>query len=57
MDTYVFHVEGWQLVSEVKVVAETRAQAENILLGSWYNGKPLVQEGLFKLVHIERKER
>jgi hypothetical protein len=57
MDTYVYHIEGWQHIDSVKVVAGTEEQAKNILLGSWYNGKPLVQDGLFKLIHIERKER
>lgn len=57
MDTFVFHVDGAKEYDTLKVEAVDETHAENLLLSQWLDGKPLVSEGMFRLVHVERRAR
>jgi hypothetical protein len=57
MTTFVFHVDGAKDYDTLRVEAIDETQAKNLLLSQWLDGKPLVSEGMFRLVHVERRER
>ena len=50
MKEFTFHIDGWSAIDSVTVQAVDEQHAKNILLGAWLNGRPLVQEGFFKLL-------
>lgn len=54
MDTFVYHIDGHSDFDTLRVPATDKTHAETLLLSQWLGGKPLVSEGGYKLVHIER---
>lgn len=57
MNTYVFHIDGQEAYSTLKIKAVDETHAVNLLLSVWLDSKPLTTEGKYKLIHIESEAK
>lgn len=56
MNTYVFHVDGVNEYSELKVLAPDKETAETMLKMYTLGGQPLTRGNEYKFIHVTKKD-